>query len=484
MSGADVAETQNALQQLGFKIPAANQRASKYGKGTHNAVAQFQAARGLQPTGTIDAVTAAALSAAVAEATYVVTGTVSSPTSASVGGLDVQIVDKNVGGDAQLIATKTDARGAYAATAVIPLGVLLKRLKTRPDLQARVSSSTTFLAASDVAYNAPPSATLDVALPADATLPSEYETLTATLAAAYAGPLGALQENAQRQDITYLANKTGWDARAVALAALAAQFSQPVPTQARRSRGAAAAAAPAINPEFYYALFRAGLPANSETLYLASPKTVAAIWNQAITQAVIPSSLAAQIPTALTAYQTLSAMATLSAKPTIGISPIKDMLQLSVSDTRQQQQFAQLYAQYSDDTASLWAAVQRNLSTEVAKKLQLDGQLGYMTFNNAPVMSALHSAERSSPLTSTLDLATRGYYDAAKWQPLVGTSIPSQIPGATADEQRAHYAELLAAQVRIAFPTMVIADLVRQSKLPMQGDATVATGVADFLTSN
>ena len=64
-------------------------------------------------------------------------------------------------------------------------------------------------------------------LPASAAgLPSEYETLTANLAAVYPGSLGALQENASQQDITYLANKTGWDARAVALAALADQFSQ------------------------------------------------------------------------------------------------------------------------------------------------------------------------------------------------------------------------------------------------------------------
>ena len=64
-------------------------------------------------------------------------------------------------------------------------------------------------------------------LPASAPgLPSEYETLTASLAAVYPGSLGVLQEGTGQQDITYLANKTGWDARAVALAALADQFSQ------------------------------------------------------------------------------------------------------------------------------------------------------------------------------------------------------------------------------------------------------------------
>ena len=249
-------------------------------------------------------------------------------------------------------------------------------------------------------------------LPADAPLPSEYETLTATLAAAYTGPLTALQENAQRQDITYLGNKTGWDARIVALAASAAQFSQvpappagisspaptptpappptgtpsgppiaapptgtlspvlvaappagtlpPVAVAAPPAGGAAAPTAPAapaapagavIPPEFYYALFRAGLPANADLLYRASPQSVQAVWQQAIAGGVIPASLQAEIPAALATYQTLSATNALSAKSLIGVSALKDMLQVSLTDPKQQQQFAQLFVQHQGDTA-------------------------------------------------------------------------------------------------------------------------------------
>jgi len=121
----------------------------------------------------------------------------------------VQVVDKNVGGDVPVAATTADARGAYTATAIIARDALLKRRKTRPDLQARVSLGPAFLAASDVVYDAPSTVLLDVELPPDAALPSEYDTLAAAVAASYAGSLGALQENDKRQDITYLANKTG-----------------------------------------------------------------------------------------------------------------------------------------------------------------------------------------------------------------------------------------------------------------------------------
>ena len=219
MTGSDVAAMHVGLRQLGFTIPDEEARAMKYGRGTHHAVAQFQALRGLQPTGTIDASTASEIVAAVAEATHVVRGSVLSPVSASVGTLDVRIVDKNVGGDVLLVETITDARGAYSTTAIIPLDALLKRHKTRPDLQARISRGDKLLAVSAVAYDAPPNVTLDVELPPDAVLASEYETLTANLAGAFGGPLADLEENDRRQDITYLARKTGSDARAVAMLA-------------------------------------------------------------------------------------------------------------------------------------------------------------------------------------------------------------------------------------------------------------------------
>ena len=128
-----------------------------------------------------------------------------------------------------------------------------------PDLQARVYAGQNFLAASAIRYNATNLETLDIKLPANSTpLPSEYEILTGTLAGHYAGRLGDLKESNVQQDLTYLANKTGWDARAVALAALADQFSQS------QTDGVGA---PAIKSAFYYALFRAGLPTDAGTLY-------------------------------------------------------------------------------------------------------------------------------------------------------------------------------------------------------------------------
>lgn len=173
--------------------------------------------------------------------TYQVNGVVSCSVSPSVGGLRVSIVDKNVSGDIPLQEVLTDDRGAYSAS--FDGAELQKRKKALPDLQVHVFAGETLLGSSEVRYNAPPSLALNVVLDKGAlpSLRSEYEVLTAALAGHFSGKLGDLKENKEQQQITYLANKTGWDARAVALAALADQF----------SRGSAPdGAANSIRPEF------------------------------------------------------------------------------------------------------------------------------------------------------------------------------------------------------------------------------------------
>ncbi len=158
------------------------------------------------------------------------------------------------------------------------------------------------------------------------------------------------------------------------------------------------------------------------------------------------------------------------------------MLQATLPEAAQQQQFAQLYAQYQGDWDGFWAAASQAFGTAATTQLQLAGQLYYLTVNNEPLVSALLAAEASPPLGSTLDLASRGYYEPARWAPLIGASVPPQIPGADADEQAGNYAQLLAAQVRVTYPTAVAADQVRRSILPVPGDADAAESVAGFLT--
>jgi Neuraminidase-like domain len=394
---------------------------------------------------------------------YTASGTVWSAASAGVGGLAVELVDKNVGGDVMLGQTTTDASGAYTLSVEITAASLASRRKTKPDLQARVSAGKAFVAASDVIYNAPTSVTLNVTIPAGAAgLATEYEALTQSLAASYTGKLGALQEDGTHTDITYLANKTGWDARAVAMAALADQFSTP-----------ATPSSPSIPAPLYYALFRAGLPANAQTLYRADLGTVGAIWNAAITQGVIPAAMSDRLTAALAAFHQMSAAAILDAVTIPNASSLRAMLQVTLgADTQRQQEFATLYTQYQTDMTSFWAAVTKSFGDATSKKLQLDGQLAFLTLNNAPLMTNVYKAEQSTPITSLLDLVRRGYYQASKWTPLMTDGAQTDLIA------------LMTAQLRLGYPTAVLAEMINSNAIPLTTDATVRSGVYQFLVQN
>ncbi|MBI1744418.1 hypothetical protein HYR54_15315 [Candidatus Acetothermia bacterium] len=417
------------------------------------------------------------------EEIFAVAGKVASRLRAGVGGLLVQIVDRNVGDAPYVLLAEaiTASDGSFQATFTI--ADLQKRGKQRPDLQARAFAGQAFLGASEVRYNASNQETLNIVLTKNAAsaLPSEHETLTGTLAAHFQGNLRDLQETEDRQDVTYLANKTGWDARAVALAALADQFSQHRAGSADPKGNGEAG----IQPAFYYALFRAGLPANPNMLYQADAQTVGRIWEKAIAQGVIPTALEKELPQAVQAFQSLSGAYALDSRAVAGTSTLKEMLNLTI-DEKRHQQFADLYTQYRTDLPKFWDSVKQSFGENTAKRLQLDGQLGYLSLNNAPLISGLYNVEQKNPLASTLDLAQRGYYNAEKWSKLLdgAIAVPEQIPGGTLDEKRTNYANLLAAQVRLSFPTAAVAEMVRRDEVPLTTAADVRDGVYAFLTEH
>src|SRR5206468_3302577 len=110
----------------------------------------------------------------------------------------------------------------------------------------------------------------------------------------------------------YLANKTGWDARAVALAALADQFSQRTGTAK-------------VPPVFFYSLFRAGLAANEDTLYHADTATFTTVWKKAAEQGIIPQSLIPEIPKVAKQFQFLTAQKLLTGPAVAGVSSLREM---------------------------------------------------------------------------------------------------------------------------------------------------------------
>ena len=63
--------------------------------------------------------------------------------------------------------------------------------------------------------------------------------------------------------------------------------------------------------------------------------------------------------------------------------------------------------------------------------------------------------------------------------------IPKEIPGDTPEAKRANYADYLAAQVRLSYPTAAVAQMVKSGDLPLTGAAPGASDqVHAFLTEH
>ena len=413
--------------------------------------------------------------------TYNVSGKVASNVSAGIGNLKVVIVDKGVGGDVQLATTNTDVQGNYNISFTDE--EIIARNKTQPDLQTKVFAGNSLLASSDVHYNATKQEVLNVLLP-DAvlsSLQSEYDTLHGAIGAQYTGKLGDLKESDGQQDISYLANKTGWDARAIAMAALADQFSTLSKDPSDNIT---------IPQPFFYALFRAGLPSDENLLFHTDAATLQNVWKQAITQNVIPANSADQIPAIVQQFQAISVNKMLSDPPRVGISTLKDLLAVSnITDVKKQQQVATLYAANRTDMPAFWDSITDTFGQDVTNRLQLDSKLAYLTINNAPLMNAIHELSPQGDLSDSLQLAQLGYHSPDKWNLILKVTndqIPKEITGDTPEARRANYASQLAGQVRLSYPTASVAEMIKSHVISVtpNDDKNAANQAYTFLSKN
>ncbi len=390
----------------------------------------------------------------------------------------VRAFDQGLRSDKLLGEATTDDAGRYQISFSSEQFGLIRQ--TNAVLMIRAfDAGGSLLVSSQPLFNARPVETLNLVISGEYRGPSEYERIVQDLTPLLQGfSFADLTENDERKDIGYLANKTGWEANAVALVSLADQFSQ---------RAVNAGQGANLPPAFFYALFRAGLPANEERLYQTASGTAPAILNKAIDQGVIPASLTPAIPQMVAQFQTLSAKKLLTGPALTGASSLKEMLAVSRLDDGQQQKFAELYAAHRTDLPKFWNVVKDTFGQQTADRLQVDGKLGFLTINNASLIQQLHTAAGGGGLSDPLQLAQLGYHRPEKWTALLTTDvpIPEEIPGETPEAKQANYAKYLAAKVRVSYPTASVAQMIKSGDLPLPG---AKPGVSDqahaFLTEH
>lgn len=420
------------------------------------------------PEQRIDAVIAA-LDENVPAGRYLVKGRVSSPDLPSLEGLTAAILEFGVGGAKELCQVPIAPDGSYGATLDLGTG----KAGDLPDLYVAVRDGKKSLRESAIVIDAKPGPiTIDVVLPCGLTTSqSEFDTIRTKLVAIYGGQLDQVDDAAFVDKLGYVAAKVGWDARVLAMARLALRY------------GRASGDKPSLPADLYYAMFRAGVPGTEGAPFRVSPRAAVAIWDKAGSAGVISPLSKKRLATAKAIFAELASEASLAIKPVPGTSTLEDQLTVSFGDdTEAKHTLARLVADHGDDASKLWKEVGQVFGEVQRDRLKVDAALADLALGSATVIRNLRQVLPDT--TTNLDeLALRGFAQAKPWLALVSDDeIPTAIEGDGLNQRRQRYAELLAAQVRLAYPVAALVHDIRQGRVPT--DQKSKDAVAAFLAEH
>jgi hypothetical protein len=372
-------------------------------------------------------------------------------------GLRFQVLRQRFGSDPELIAeVTTDDVGKYEIPDV--------EVDARSTLVAQlVNDNATVL--TPVAATQETGA-LNLLAPVAAMSPaSEFVRLKEALAPVVGDrSLAHAVESDDRFDITVAHRESGWDARLIAVSALAAQLSDRSETETPTG----------LNEDVAYGLLRAGMPSNRAQLAQIPAETVKAALDKAASAGIIDLDETG-LATAVEQFEQFAVNQKLDTRPAGGLASVRDMLdasKLPTNDERasQRSRFQSALLDVSSDVPLWERAAKAGVNERSIKTLQSQAKLAFLTNNNLPLMQVLQDGIGDASLGTAL--ATESWDKPEVWartiQELGGKDhVPAAYinPDAEDDDPVATYAEELARRVRVAYPTHVVSAMVERGDL-------------------
>lgn len=318
-------------------------------------------------------------------------------------------------------------------------------------LQARAYFGDKIVGESGLIYNLSRDTTLNIFISEDASesLASEYDLLKSHLAMNYAGELTELKEDDDHNQISQLAQVSGWDARLVAMAAKAEGLANDTD----------------VEPQHYYALFRAGVSSNAKKLSALTTEQILEILSQAQKNNIIAKTTIAD--------GTATAIQDNFTHTLLEQTSLQSMLMLSLGE-EQINQFLNHYQIHKNNPETFWATLEDvGFSADTVSKLRLDGQLGYLTGQNISVIEKIyHQHEPNDPE----DLVRNGFYKSDTWQNVVEEDVPDGI-------SKEDYSQYLASMLEVSYPTLVMAERINNEEVILS-DSNSAQALSAYLGSN
>jgi hypothetical protein len=160
------------------------------------------------------------------EPALLVQGIVRDPQGILLAGIPIMAFDRDLRTEQLLGQSRTNDQGSYQIS--YSTRQFRKHEKGSADLVVKAfAADRTLLATSPVMFNAPPSADIDLAIPANAGLPSLFERIGQALAPLMEGlKVEDLEEDKEHQDLTFLSGETGIEKNVLARFVIAHHLAQ------------------------------------------------------------------------------------------------------------------------------------------------------------------------------------------------------------------------------------------------------------------
>lgn len=473
--------------------------AKAYGPVTQRLVNAFQSAKGIDRTDTVDALTAKQLNKelknlgqfeepapvpapepapapVVAGPNHKLHGRVFLAHGLPAQGIVLRLLSQEFGGALKKVSgvadSTTAADGAYSFTFPIAKGMVLQ------------------VNALDGAGVANPLSILltdwgereetELNLVADSKLQPlapEYDRLTADLRKQVPdlSKLVNARETSTQRDFTLLNRTTGWDARAIALCAMA--------------EGLKADADVGLPQVGLYALLRSGLPSDKDQLAMVPAESVESALRNAQQKGIVAMNDAA-IKSFTKVFSEFSTKQRLARALPGSTASYADMLSAAAIGT-DKDKFAKVLMAHRGGPAELWAAAKENgVSPSSIDKLQRQGRMAFLTGNNLELTTRL----MKKPLQAASDLVDMDLHTADAWKQevraaggnddvTIGAMIPTGYAGGTVSDRLDAYAEDMARKVRRSYPTQALARTIARDEADSFGLGADRKVTAQFMRS-
>jgi hypothetical protein len=378
-------------------------------------------------------------------------------------GVVVRAFDKDLRHEEVLGQAKTDVGGNYDIA--YSASQFRRAEKKGADLVIRVFRPTEEpLGSSPVVFDAQQTETINVLLGGTVLLgPSEFTRIVADVK-----PLldGVAVADLTTSDIEFLSGESNWSKEFLGIYAAAAGLSQQTKLPA----------------EVFYGFAREQLPTYLNSLLAQSADTQRGALEAAVSDNIIPASVSSTIDSVLTSLRQLIVRQAFEPGQG-GKTSLGALIGTSLSDAAQQTEVLTRYVNHTGTIEEFWAGLRSDpVYAGKVDDLQFTLQLGTLTANHLPLVSALQQMRQNKDFRNLRDLIR---LEPENWKAMIagqgghsGVGFPPEVPGANDDEKATNYAAILTRMVRDAFPTAAVAHAISRDDIPGKADLTT------FFTTN